>query len=355
MKKKFLFGLIAYVGLLPMQAQTFSISEFTIPAGGVADVDICLNCEANKWGAFQFDLVLPTGITVVEDEYGFYYEYTDRLTYMSSRVTKYFNVSDKLQSDESRYRVIIDNSDTKTITGTSGPLLGIQLKAEDFLDTDYVTVGIANIVCTGPTGDGTVYPADIAEAGRGLVRMDVTVGSTGWATFSWPRSCDFTGVDVEAYIGTQMNDGSIHLERVYNVRQNTGILLHGEPGTYHPSVGANLGHEYDDTSANLFGQTASATFQTDATNYYVLATHDGNTGFYPARQGLTIPKYRAYLQVETGGAAPSFVWLDGVETAIQPIVTSQSSNEIWYRLDGMRVEKPTQPGIYVKQGKKIKL
>ena len=357
MNKKFFIILMACMGWLPVQAQTptFSISEFSIPAGGMAKVDICLDCEAGKWGGFQFDLVLPTGLHVYEDEYGFYYEYTDRIIYNSGRVTKYFNVGGALQSDGT-FRVLIDNSDLVAVKGTTGPLLTIGLQADDNLDTDWLTIGMQNIVCSKGNGEGTVYPADNPEAGRGLVRVDVVVGSTGWATFSWPRSCDFTDVPVEAYIGTVLDDGCLHLERVYNVRQNTGILLCGEPGTYNPSVGANLGHDYDDTQSNILGQTASGPLTAGDGNCYALTCFDEKVGFYPVRNGVVIPQYRAYLPVSPGANVPLFVDLEDVGTGVvMPEETPARNDDVWYRLDGTSVIKPSQPGIYVKRGKKIKL
>ena len=59
---------------------------------------------------------------------------------------------------------------------------------------------------------------------------------------------------------------------------------------------------------------------------------------------------KLYGTLQTAGAkANGFGVTDGIEN----VEISLGDNNPWYTLSGMRVEKPSQPGLYIHNGKKV--
>ena len=77
-----------------------------------------------------------------------------------------------------------------------------------------------------------------------------------------------------------------------------------------------------------------------------------NGTFYLAAGG-TIPANRAYLQLNASAGAPSRLdMVIGEATALQR-VQDETNAEVWYTISGVRVERPTKAGIYIKNGRKV--
>ncbi len=77
-----------------------------------------------------------------------------------------------------------------------------------------------------------------------------------------------------------------------------------------------------------------------------------NGNFYLASGG-TIPANRAYLQLNASAGAPSRLdMVIGEATALQR-VQDETNAEVWYTISGVRVERPSKAGIYIKNGRKV--
>ena len=77
-----------------------------------------------------------------------------------------------------------------------------------------------------------------------------------------------------------------------------------------------------------------------------------NGTFYLAAGG-TIPANRAYLQLNASAGAPSRLDMVIGEASALQRVQDETEAEVWYTLSGVRVERPTKAGIYIKNGKKV--
>ena len=83
-----------------------------------------------------------------------------------------------------------------------------------------------------------------------------------------------------------------------------------------------------------------------------------NTLYYPAN-GAYINACRAYFKLDGSAPVRAFVLNFGDDddvTAIAEMVNGQSSmvNDTWCTLSGVKLaKKPTRPGIYIHNGKKI--
>ena len=70
----------------------------------------------------------------------------------------------------------------------------------------------------------------------------------------------------------------------------------------------------------------------------------------------TLPANRCYLTILGSSGARSIVVDNGAGTTAIETMESEGESESadqWYSLDGRRIDKPLQKGIYVKEGKKV--
>ena len=119
----------------------------------------------------------------------------------------------------------------------------------------------------------------------------ITIGNSGWATFTSDRYLDFGSVPgLEAFIATGNDASSVNLESIGIVPPMTGIVLRGTEGTY--TVNATDGVPGDVSrnklSANLLGSIPAA-------GSYVLSKKNGIVGFYKLSSGISIPGKKAYI------------------------------------------------------------
>ena len=174
------------------------------------------------------------------------------------------------------------------------------------------------------------------------------------------------------YDGT---DRIIWMTRVMRVQAGEGLLLKGTPGqTYTiPSAGAQVSYGNMIVS-NTSGEKISIS-ETDGdwTNYYL------KDGKYQQVNGTaTIGNNKSYLQLPTallaGGAGtrgvadgmvaefvevetesmPIFGSIAGDDdtTGIKAIGTSEQEQDVWYNLQGQRVENPGK-GLFIHNGRKV--
>ena len=104
--------------------------------------------------SFQFDLILPEGITVPYDE--------ENEMYMADIVPGRFTKTHSLGSNllkSNRFRVIVYSIANKSIKGTSGTVVNITLKADDKLAIGDYTLKLENITLAD-IGENEYYPSN---------------------------------------------------------------------------------------------------------------------------------------------------------------------------------------------------
>lgn len=112
----------------------------------------------------------------------------------------------------------------------------------------------------------------------------------------------------------------------------------------------------------LHGSDVSTTTNTNGSSrYYKLSYGPSGTSlansfgwFWGAQQGASfrIDAHRAWLAVPNVMAARGYL-ISGEETSIEGIGRDVDTNNTWTDLQGRRITKPTQPGIYFNNGRKI--
>ena len=195
-----------------------------------------------------------------------------------------------------------------------------------------------------------------------------TVGGKSYATLYLDYDAQ-TDVDTKAYYIIEASGGYTQLTPVDNEGRNipayTAVVLIKENGTVNPTfnTGFSVSNGYTEAVAEntnlLKGTLVSMELDLgETTPNYSLGNNNG-IGFYKFNDGytsiITLGANKAYLQTGAN-TSKGFIFTFDDATAIAPIVNGQSSmvNDNWYTLDGRKLSgKPTMPGIYINNGKKI--
>ena len=186
---------------------------------------------------------------------------------------------------------------------------------------------------------------------------DITIGSTGYATYCSRYPLDFSEVSgMKAYIasGFSPSTGKLVLTNVTEVPAGEGLYLVGEAGTYEVATS-----ETDMMYSNLLKGVTSATtiYPTDGSyTNFILANGKHGVAFYTISEAGELAAGKAYLQLPTASVsevkAISVIFDDDDEDGISSSISAPSLNgEEIYNLQGQRVDK-AQKGIFIVNGKK---
>ena len=237
-------------------------------------------------------------------------------------------------------------------------------------------------------------PTDIPANGSEGDAEVIKVSSALQVPYFTSKNLDFSTMDaqgVKAYTATGYNykTGVIWLTRVKKVPAQTGVLvMAGEAGEYSVPT-ASVASVYE----NMFaGSETAQTIYTNETvdgidyvNYY-LSSGTSGIGFYKVTKedGQSLGANRCYLQIPKRDSAscargmsadvsssfgkmilldndedviaiPVFGGMGGDDddtTNIQSSMFNDQSSDVYYNLQGQRVENPGK-GIFIRNGKKI--
>lgn len=129
MKLLLIMALTAIAG--KVSAEEITASAVSIKAGQTASLEIGLNNTGTDYCGLQFDLVLPEGLTIAQDEDD------DYLIDVSQSRAKNKSVSAAYDADKECFRLIMSNMSNSKIKETTGTLLTITLQATKSLSGSY--------------------------------------------------------------------------------------------------------------------------------------------------------------------------------------------------------------------------
>ena len=208
------------------------------------------------------------------------------------------------------------------------------------------------------TGANTIYDYVVVE--RSHVNISA-VDNLGY-TFSSTLPLDFTGTDVEAYIGAyNSTTQKVTLTQVNRVPANTGLFIKGLADDIPVLTGDA---DAMDWASNVLKPVASTTtiYQTDGDNTnFVLGVDNAAAPtaavFLKApTAGVSVGAGKAYLQIPTAdapAAARMAVAFNDETTGVADVIGKMSDGRgEYYNLSGQRVEKPGK-GLYIVNGKKV--
>ena len=190
-----------------------------------------------------------------------------------------------------------------------------------------------------------------------------------WMTYCSASDLDFTldgNTSLVAYIATGFNTAkrSVILTRIDQVPAYTGIVIRSTddkvslPAGFDPTRFATQGGSTE--LQNLLVGVAG-TIQLDPTEgdyaNLILAKGDSGIGFFKLSKTGSFGPNKAYLQLPAGALPQAadglYLTIDDETTGIKDSTSDAGGNEDWYTLQGVRVARPTQSGIYLHRGVKV--
>ena len=209
-------------------------------------------------------------------------------------------------------------------------------------------VGDYELVVSAKTMEGNNFKGSVSKewsiVNRTLeVNKDVTfVAGQKWASFVSPSEDLLLPEGMMAFIVTEIGASSVTVKAINYVPKDEPVLLEidTEETTTNSSAAGNL------------LQAASEATNVSSINGTVYGLY--NNSMMRVNTG-TIAKGKCYLVVNAQQSAPRLtIEKDGEATGIENITTTLSEGEeVWYSLDGKKLQKPTSKGIYIVKGKKM--
>ena len=190
---------------------------------------------------------------------------------------------------------------------------------------------------------------------------EVSIGSTGYATFSGATYDYAVPAECEAFVASSFADDVITISKIANgiIPANTGVLLKGAKGTY--TLTAQAAAEMVGTNlfkANVKEKVMTETETIDEVEYtnFILVPDGAGSVKFAKVSGGTLGAYKSYLQLPTeslaGARELSISFDEGETTGISEIEKMRNvGNEKFFDLQGRLVAQPTK-GLYIVNGKK---
>lgn len=182
------------------------------------------------------------------------------------------------------------------------------------------------------------------------------IDDLGYTTFSSSRAAtlpnELTAHKVTAFEQTT-NTLAVKPVTESIIPANTGVLLKGTSGPYwlEETIASGNVAAYAD---NLLKPNVAPTLLPGPV-YMLSGTSPADVGFYRSRTNILFPAKRAYLPqsvIFTGAPALRLVEADIISNISTVHDTNTAKPQVYYDLQGRRVEKPTK-GIYIVNGQKV--
>ena len=381
--KKYLLTLLSFftIQTIVFATNTVEVKPLSISKGGTAKLEIQLE-NSDEIKAFQFNLVLPDGITVTKVE-------------KSERLPDGIILDYNALSTANTYRIIGYQIGNTPFSGTSGCFVYVTLSASDALTVgSNLTGNISEISLTViPTAEyeakgssfeiTIVEPADpwvtldensttLPEASDGETEIKVkrTIKANQWNTICFPfamtrvQKNEVFGEDVElATYGVYeiAEDGinvlfdavssyrGIDANKPYIIKTSKDISEFMISSTIVPCNNAPC--EGDEEIGFFYG-TLKAGGKVPANCLFL----NGGDFWYSTGQS-NIKAFRGYFEfvdvlasLETAASKVKMVFRDET-TGIKNVIV-ETANDDMYDLQGRRIVNPDK-GIYIKNGKKV--
>ena len=181
----------------------------------------------------------------------------------------------------------------------------------------------------------------------------VTISDAGYTTYVTKNAVQIPS-DIEAFVVDAFNTDEngaktgVALSKVEKVPAGTPIILRGE-GTYTLPFIASA--EAEEIPVNLL-KASDGSVVGDGTTIYALAKKSV-VGFYPVKDGITVPAGKAYIVVEKEEApVKGYLALGDEADAINNIAVEAANGAI-YNIAGQKMESIKNGGLYIVNGKKV--
>lgn len=158
-----------------------------------------------------------------------------------------------------------------------------------------------------------------------------------WGTLCFPLSAPIpNGLIVYQISSINYDNNTVMLNQVQQIEANKPYIANGKAGTYVFSGTAYRDYEKPSLNNGLLKGTYEK-IQLNSEKQFVLQSHNGNIGFYKTSSTVTIPSYKAYLELPDNYSAKSPAFLFEEQASSINIEKTETSNSIKYNIWGQRI------------------
>ena len=280
--KKFFTMLLATVCGTMAYAQTgaVSVNDVTITKGGTSQVEIAINNAASKT-AFQFDVALPTGVTIKEAKlngtYGDSRHFENGTVDGKTRFLSYDDANAPLVAGEKVLITLEASSEAETATLTTDGIVVVDPEANSVGNDETATAAIT-------VSDDVI----------------ITIGSSNATSYVSDDALDFTESDLSAYVVIGKVDNSLWLAKVKKVPAGTPLYVKASAAGDYPVSKTTLPNTYFKNF--LIGNNSDAPISVtpEGSDQYLFLSTSGFSSFTAARN---IGAHKAYARVPALPAA----------------------------------------------------
>lgn len=147
MKQFFAFLFVVIAAMQVAATDRFYFEDFSIDPGETKWVNILLENET-EYSAFQIDLSLPEGLTIVQEDGDYLIDLTDRKA-------RDHTISSKLHADGS-IRIMSYSMNVRSFSGNSGALVTMSITADESFSAPAIVV-LRNILFSTPMGEEIAF------------------------------------------------------------------------------------------------------------------------------------------------------------------------------------------------------
>ena len=397
--KKTVLTLLSFLAIQisAIAANTIEVKPVSVPQSGSAQLEVSLSNDC-EFTAFQFNLILPNGISVVE-------------VVKSDRLPEQMDVRHSVKSTSSigsnNQFLAIQYTNPQCVSGNSGILLKVVISASDAIPVDSKFTGIISDIVLNAVDNTRVEvenstfdidvtaPADpwvtldensttLPEASDGETEIKVkrTLKANQWNTICFPFAMtaaqvyEAFGEDVQVaeFIEYESTDNFASINVIFDevYRFDRYGLMANIPYIIKPT--SNIS-EFMVTSVIEPDEESAFTEYAEGkgSNKVVYGTYRGtlkaggkvpanclflNGGdFWYSTGQSNIKAFRGYFEfvdglasLETAASKVKIVFRDET-TGIKDVIV-KTANDDMYDLQGRRIVNPDK-GIYIKNGKKV--
>lgn len=358
-KKIWLCAFLCLLSLIKVKAEaTLTVSDFSIEAGGRATITIDSDVALNEYCSFQFDVLLPEGITMPytmnpdeeEEQYGYYNEDEEEwIPAVESGICKSSHVLE-CSAIKGGYRFVCYNSKFATFKSGSKNVLTLILEAsENIVNGAYsVAVGGNDVFIANENNHivpSTVPGTAIVTGSSQELVYQYSMSNAGWGTLMLPFDAEVPA-GLTAYCCTTISSGMLELVPTVTLIANTPYVMEGEYGRYN-FTGIPTMTKTSYNSGMLTGVYAN----TKISEGYVLQQLHGDVAFYrvDASDPIIVPAFRCYLNATSESAA--MLRLRGETTEIKDVDINVMKD--LYNIQGEKIIVPIERGVYIWGNRKI--
>ncbi|MBR6591494.1 MAG: hypothetical protein IKK81_02565 [Prevotella sp.] len=396
--KKIVLTLLSFLAIQisAIAANTIEVKTVSVPQSGSAQLEVSLSNDC-KFKSFQFNMMLPNGISVVE-------------VVNSDRLPEQMFVQDSLNSISSigsNYTIVAFPFDNQQVSGNSGILLNVVISASDAIPVDSKLTGIIydmvlstvddtrvevesctfDIVVTAPADpwvtldeNSTTLPE--ASDGETEIKVKRTLKANQWNTICFPFAMteaqvyEAFGEDVQVaeFIEYESTDDLTSINVIFDeallaedgLMANYPYIIKTSKNITEFMVTSVIEPDEENAVAEFTNGRAGSRKEVYGTFYGTLKAGgkvpanclflNGGDFWYSTGQS-NIKAFRGYFEfvdvlasLETAESNVKLVFR-GETTGIKD-VTVETANDDMYDLQGRRIVNPDK-GVYIKNGKKV--